>query len=208
MKAFLAEPEAVHVFTVLSMDDGNALVLTGIRAQPALRRAVGGIRFTRCHHRRSEGASWMTWKCAVVKSRRRRQAADIDPGAFAPRKRAPARIRRACCHVGPDPIPARRPPAAGNGLDLRRYSHYVKYPERGDHHKPSRSAAASGASITGRGVALTVWRYYEIRNEPLERKRVVIRVSAMWASGRARLSRWARSSCDQRQGRRARRRGA
>lgn len=189
MKAFLAEPEAVHVFTVpLSMDDGNTQVLTGIRAQHSFARgpAKGGIRF-------HPGVTidevkalsmWMTWKCAVVNIPYggAKGGLIIDYKSLSPHEKERATrayARRMLPYIGPDfDIPA--PDVNTGGREMAwicdEYSHYVGHPEPAViTGKPVEFGGSVGRiDATGRGVALTVQRYYEIRNEPLERKRVVI----------------------------------
>lgn len=189
MKAFLAEPEAVHVFTVpVALDDGGTRVLTGVRAQHSFARgpAKGGIRF-------HPGVSidevkalsmWMTWKCAVVNvpygGGKGGMVVDYKALSRHEQERATrAYARRLLPYIGPDlDIPA--PDVNTGGREMAwicdEYSHYVGHPEPAViTGKPVEFGGSLGRiDATGRGVAFTVQRWFEIRNEPLERNRVVI----------------------------------
>lgn len=189
IKAFLSEPEVVHNFTVpFTMDDGSTRIVSGIRAQHSFARgpAKGGIRF-------HPGVTiddvkalsmWMTWKCAVVNVPYggSKGGMILDYKALSRREQERATrayARRLLPYIGPDlDIPA---PDVNTGPRemawiCDEYSHYVGHPEPAViTGKPVEYGGSLGRTdATGRGVAFAVQRYFEIKGEPLERKRVVI----------------------------------
>ncbi|MBZ0137961.1 MAG: Glu/Leu/Phe/Val dehydrogenase [Planctomycetes bacterium] len=189
MLAYLSEPEAVHIYTVpVPMDDGTTKVLTGIRAQHSLARgpAKGGLRF---HPSVSVDevkalSMWMTWKCAVVDIPYGggKGGLVVDYKALSPHEQERATrafARRLLPHIGPDfDIPA--PDVCTGAREMawiyHEYSNYVGHPEPAViTGKPIELGGSQGrADATGRGVALVVQRYFEMHDETLERKRVVV----------------------------------
>ena len=200
MKAYLSEPESIHVYTVpIPMDDGSTKVLTGIRSQHSFARgpAKGGLRF---HPSVSIDevkalSMWMTWKSAVVDIPYGggKGGLIVDYKSLSPREQertTRAFARRMLPHIGPDfDIPA--PDVATGAREMawiyHEYSNYVGHPEPAViTGKPLELGGSQGRTdATGRGLAFVVQRFFEHRDDTVERKRVVIQGFgnvAQWAA--------------------------
>lgn len=189
MRAYLSEPESIHVYTVpVPMDDGTTKVLTGIRSQHSFARgpAKGGLRF---HPSVSIDevkalSMWMTWKCGVVDIPYGggKGGLVVDYKSLSPREQertTRAFARRMLPHIGPDfDIPA--PDVCTSAREMawiyHEYSNYVGHPEPAVvTGKPIELGGSLGRTdATGRGLAFTVQRYFEMHDETLERQRVVV----------------------------------
>ena len=189
MRAILAEPEAVHIFSVpVRMDSGDIQVMTGIRSQHSFARgpAKGGLRF---HPGVTIGevkalSMWMTWKCAVVdvpfgggKGGLICDYKSLSPGEKERATRAYA--RRLLPHIGPEfdiPAPDVNTGPAEMAWICDEYSHYVGHPEPAViTGKPAEIGGSQGRpDATGRGLAYVVQRWHENLNERLEGRRVAI----------------------------------
>jgi len=189
MKAYLSEPEAVHIYTVpVPMDDGTTKVLTGIRSQHSFARgpAKGGLRFhpSVTIDEVKALSMWMTWKCAVVgiPYGGGKGGLIVDYKALSPHEQertTRAFARRLLPQIGPDvDIPA--PDVCTGAREMawiyHEYSNFVGHPEPAViTGKPTELGGSQGRTdATGRGAAFAVQRYYEGHDETLERKRVVI----------------------------------
>jgi glutamate dehydrogenase/leucine dehydrogenase len=189
IRAFLAEPEVIHIFNVpVKRDAGGIEVLTGIRSQHSFARgpAKGGIRF---HPGVTIGevkalSMWMTWKCAVVDipygGGKGGMICDYKSFSPAEKERATrAYARRLLPYIGPDfdiPAPDVNTGPAEMAWICDEYSHYVGHPEPGViTGKPAELGGSLGRpDATGRGVAYCIQRFHENTNEKLEGKRVAI----------------------------------
>lgn len=189
MKAYLSEPEAVHVYTVpVPMDDGTTRVLTGIHSQHSFARgpAKGGLRFhpSVTIDEVKALSMWMTWKCAVVGvpfgGGKGGLVVDYKALSVHEQERATrAFARRMLPHIGPDfDIPA--PDVCTGAREMawiyHEYSNYVGHPEPAViTGKPIELGGSQGRTdATGRGLAFVVQRYFEDMDQTLKRKRVVI----------------------------------
>ena len=189
MKAFLSEPEAVHVFTVPFMrDNGQTQVVTGIRAQHNFARgpAKGGLRF---HPDVSIDevkalAMWMTWKCAVVDipygGGKGGLIVDYKALSSSEKERLTrAFARRLTCVIGPDfDIPA---PDVNTGSQemawiADEYGHFVGHPEPAViTGKPVGNGGSLGrGSATGRGLVFCVERFFENAGQSIKGKTVAV----------------------------------
>ncbi|MCC6573504.1 MAG: Glu/Leu/Phe/Val dehydrogenase [Planctomycetes bacterium] len=176
IKAFLSEPEALHVFTVPFVSDkGDTRVITGIRAQHSFARgpAKGGLRF---HpdvtiDEVKALSMWMTWKCAVVNipygGAKGGLIVDYKALSDAEKERLTrSYARRLAPIIGPDlDIPA---PDVNTGNEemawiANEYANVVGHPEPAViTGKPVEYGGSLGrGSATGRGLAFCVERYFE-----------------------------------------------
>ncbi|MCC6149927.1 MAG: Glu/Leu/Phe/Val dehydrogenase [Planctomycetes bacterium] len=189
IRAFLAEPEAVHVFTVpFKRDDGSTQVVTGIRAQHSFARgpAKGGLRF---HPDVTVDevkalSMWMTWKCAVV---------DIPYGggkgglvidykalsAGEKERLTRAFARRMAPVIGPDfdiPAPDVNTGAQEMAWIADEYGHTVGHPEPAViTGKPVELGGSLGrGSATGRGLVFCVERFFENNKQSIKGKTVAV----------------------------------
>ncbi|NUO15218.1 MAG: Glu/Leu/Phe/Val dehydrogenase [Planctomycetaceae bacterium] len=189
MKSFLAEPEALHVFTVpFARDDGRIEVVTGIRAQHSFARgpAKGGIRF---HpdvgiDEVKALSMWMTWKCAVVDIPYGGGKGGLTVDYKALSQGEKERLTRAFARrltkvIGPDfDIPA---PDVNTGPQemmwiADEYGHFVGHPEPAViTGKPVDCGGSLGrGSATGRGLVFCVERYFENHGISLKGKTVAV----------------------------------
>ncbi len=176
MRDYLAEPEALHVFTVpFVTDKGDTRVITGIRAQHSFARgpAKGGLRF---HpdvtiDEVKALAMWMTWKCAVVDipygGGKGGLIVDYKALSDGEKERLTRSFaRRLAPVIGPDlDIPA---PDVNTGSEemawiANEYANVVGKPEPAViTGKPVELGGSLGrGSATGRGLAFCVERYLE-----------------------------------------------
>lgn len=142
VRDYLAEPEAVHVFTVpVRMDNGETRVFTGIRSQHNFSRgpAKGGLRF---HpdvtiDEVKALSMWMTWKTAVVNIPFGGGKGGLicDYKNFSPTEKestARAFARRLAKVIGPDldiPAPDVNTTPEVMAWIADEYSHVAGYPE-------------------------------------------------------------------------------
>jgi glutamate dehydrogenase/leucine dehydrogenase len=189
LRAYLAEPEAVHVMTVpVPMNDGTTQVFTGIRSQHSFARgpAKGGLRFHPAVTINEVKAlsMWMTWKCAVVDvpfgGGKGGLIVDYKALKNGEKERATrAFARRLLPYIGPEfdiPAPDVNTGAREMAWIADEYGHHVGHPEPAViTGKPIELGGSLGrADATGRGLAFCVQRFYEDQGKPLERQRVVI----------------------------------
>lgn len=189
IKTFLAEPEAVHVFTVpFKRDNGSTQVVTGIRAQHSFARgpAKGGLRF---HPDVTVDevkalSMWMTWKCAVVDipygGGKGGLVVDYKALSLGEKERLTrAFARRMAPVIGPDfDIPA---PDVNTGPQemawiADEYGHTVGHPEPAViTGKPVELGGSLGrGSATGRGLVFCVERFFENHKKGLKGKTVAV----------------------------------
>lgn len=189
VRDYLAEPEALHVFTVpVLMDDGTTKVFTAARSQHSFARGPGkgGLRF---HpgvtiDEVKALAMWMTWKCAVVKlpygGAKGGMIIDYKPMSKREKERAARSFaRRLAKVIGPDldiPAPDVNTNAEVMAWIADEYANVVGHPEPAViTGKPIEFGGSLGRnSATGRGLAFCVQRYYENAKLKLEGQTVVV----------------------------------
>lgn len=189
LRAYMAEPEAVHVFSVpVLRDDGHTEVFEGIRSQHSFARgpAKGGMRF---HpdvtiDEVKALSMWMTWKTAVVNvpfgGGKGGLICDYKNFSHREKERAARSFaRRLAPVIGPDidiPAPDVNTTAEVMAWMANEYGHYVGHPEPAViTGKPVELGGSEGRkSATGRGLANCVERYYENIDKRLDGAKVVI----------------------------------
>lgn len=189
IRAYLAQPEEVHKYTVpVQMDDGATRVFRGIRSQHSTARgpAKGGLRF---HpdvtiDEVKALSMWMTWKTAVVNipfgGGKGGIICDYKSMSKCEQERAARSFaRRLAPVIGPDrDIPA---PDVNTYPEVMawmadEYGHYVGHPEPAViTGKPVSLGGSLGRdSATGRGLVMCVERFHELTNKELKGATVVV----------------------------------